>query len=113
MQISPKGKHGLVVAMQDQGSSNWFRANDLLSNLALHDGDGKEFSDWRLPTIRELNLMYNVYIVGNGANLNSNDYWSSTEYGNNYAWLHFFYLGYQDTSNKYDTNYSVRAVRAF
>ena len=61
IQISPNGKHGLVVAMQDQGSSTWYEANDLLSNPSNHDADGKEFSDWRLPTKRELNLMYDVY----------------------------------------------------
>ena len=68
--ISPDGKHGLVVAMQDQGSSDWYEANDLLSNPSNHDADGKEFSDWRLPTKRELNLMYVVYNNGNGASLN-------------------------------------------
>ena len=65
------GKHGLVVAMQDQGTSTWYEANDLLSNPSNHDADGKEFSDWRLPTKRELNLMYVVYSNGNGASLNS------------------------------------------
>ena len=71
IQISPNGKHGLVVAMQDQGTSTWYEANDLLSNPSNHDADGKEFSDWRLPTKRELNLMYVVYNNGNGASLNS------------------------------------------
>ena len=71
IQISPNGKHGLVVAMQDQGTSNWYEANDLLSNPSNHDADGKEFSDWRLPTKRELNLMYVVYNNGNGASLNA------------------------------------------
>ena len=43
IQISPNGKHGLVVAMQDQGVSTWYQANDLLSNPSNHDADGKEF----------------------------------------------------------------------
>ena len=86
IQISPNGKHGLVVAMQDQGSSTWYEANDLLSNPSNHDADGKEFSDWRLPTKRELNLMYVVYSDGNAANLNTTSYWSSTESRYNYAW---------------------------
>ena len=86
IQISPNGKHGLVVAMQDQGISTWYEANDLLSNPSNHDADGKEFSDWRLPTKRELNLMYVVYSNGNAASLNSDSYWSSTEYDYNSAW---------------------------
>ena len=112
IQISPNGNHGLVVAMQDQGTSNWYEANDLLSNASNHDADGKEFSDWRLPTRRELNLMYVVYNNGNGASLNSFYYWSSTEYGNDYAWEQGFSPGGQSTINKDYTN-SVRAVRAF
>jgi len=86
IQISPNGKHGLVVAMQDQGSSDWFEAHDLLSNPSNHDADGKEFSDWRLPTKKELNLMYVVYNNGGGASLNPIYYWSSTENDNSNAW---------------------------
>ena len=51
-------------------NSTWYEANDLLSNPSNHDADGKEFSDWRLPTKRELNLMYVVYNNGNAAILN-------------------------------------------
>ena len=55
------------------------RANDLLSNASNHDTNGAKFKDWRLPTKRELNLMYVVYSDGNDANLNATFYWSSTE----------------------------------
>ena len=113
IQISPNGKHGLVVAMQDQGSSTWYQANDLLSNPSNHDADGKEFSDWRLPTKRELNLMYVVYNSGNGASLNANYYWSSTEYDYYNAWEQYFGDGDQFYYTKdYMTDF-VRAVRAF
>jgi len=112
IQISPNGKHGLVVAMQDQGISNWYEANDLLSNPSNHDADGKEFSDWRLPTKRELNLMYVVYNNGNAAFLNANYYWSSTEFGYSFAWTQDFGNGDQTIYNKDITVY-VRAVRAF
>ena len=112
IQISPNGKHGLVVAMQDQGVSNWYEANDLLSNPSNHDADGKEFSDWRLPTRRELNLMYVVYTNGNGASLIANYYWSSTEYDNGGASEQYFPNGFQGPRAKEATN-NVRAVRAF
>ena len=69
--------------------------------------------DWRLPTKRELNLMYGVYIGGNGANLNSNVYWSSTENDGYNAWVQNFNYGRQVNLDKDTTNYSVRAVRAF
>ena len=112
IQISPNGKHGLVVAMQDQGFSNWYEASDILSNALNHDADGKEFSDWRLPTKRELNLMYVVFISGNAANFDSYYYWSSTENDYNRAWTQYFGNGNQGNGFKdYTTN--VRAVRAF
>jgi hypothetical protein len=106
------GKHGLVVAMQDQGSSNWYGANDLLSDANNHDVNGAKFMDWRLPTRRELNLMYGVYIGGNGANLNDYIYWSSTEHGYNNAWDQYFGNGDQYNGSKVYTD-DVRAVRAF
>ena len=112
IQISPNGKHGLVVAMQDQGGSTWYEANDLLSNPSNHDADGKEFSDWRLPTKRELNLMYVVYNNGNAAFLNANVYWSSTEDDISYAWVQNFSFGNQSSFYKLSTP-NVRAVRAF
>ena len=113
IQISPNGKHGLVVAMQDQGTSNWYEANDLLSNPSNHDADGKEFSDWRLPTKRELNLMYVVvYANGNGASLNANSYWSSTENELNNGWRQNFGFAIQNYYRK-DATFKVRAVRAF
>ena len=112
IQISPSGTHGLVVAMQDQGTSNWYEADDLLSNASNHDTDGAKFLDWRLPTKRELNLMYGVYTNGNGANLNDNYYWSSTEYDYDFAWYQNIYVGDQYANLKTSTLF-VRAVRAF
>jgi hypothetical protein len=107
------GKHGLVVAMQDQGYSDWYDANDLLSDANNHDVNGAKFMDWRLPTKRELNLMYGVYIGGNGANLNSFYYWSSTERNYDFAWNQDFNDGYQYGNFKYVHTFYVRAVRAF
>ena len=98
--------------MQDQGTSKWYEANDLLSNASNHDTNGAKFKDWRLPTKRELNLMYVVYNNGNGASLNANYYWSSTEFDGNNAWTQYFSNGGQGNTIKYGTAY-VRAVRAF
>ena len=98
--------------MQDQSYSNWYEADDLLSNAANHDTNGAKFKDWRLPTKRELNLMYGVYTNGNGASLNSYTYWSSTGTGSNYAWVHYFINGDQDDYYKINGR-NVRAVRAF
>ena len=114
LEVRDEGKHGLVVAMQDQGLSTWYNADDLLNNAASHDANGAKFMDWRLPTKRELNLMYPVYINGNLPNLTTGaDYWSSTENYFSHAWIsqyHYYGLQYIYDKNEY---YSVRAVRAF
>ena len=104
------GKHGLVVAMQNQGKSSWYEANDLLSDANNHDVNGAKFMDWRLPTKRELNLVYNqISNIGGFSNLY---YWSSTGYDSNLAWVQDFFDGTQANDSKYGTNF-VRAVRAF
>jgi len=101
-----------VVAMQNQGISNWYEADDLLSNASNHDIDGAKFKDWRLPTKRELNLMYGVFSGGNGASLPNVCYWSSTEGGSSGAWRQCFNNGVQGSNFKGGTG-NVRAVRAF
>jgi len=117
IEVNSDGTHVLVVAMQDQRISEWYEANDLLSNASNHDADGKEFSDWRLPTKRELSLMYVQRISIGGFDLSGQAptysfYWSSTEGDYSLALLQYFYYGYQDYYNKSYT-YNVRAVRAF
>ena len=112
IEVNSDGTHGLVVAMQDQGISSWYEANELLSNPSNHDTDGKEFLDWRIPTKRELNLMYVVYTNGNGAFFNIHYYWSSREYDSNGAWKQRFGDNAQSYDFK-DNAYYVRAVRAF
>jgi len=112
IEVNSDGTHGLVVAMQDQGTSNLYGANDLLSDASKHDTNGAKFKDWRLPTKRELNLMSLVYNNGNGASLNRTSYWSSTEYDYSHAWFQYFGTGTQNSRTKAVTIY-VRAVRAF
>ena len=113
IEIRNGGKHGLVVAMQDQGTSNWYEANNLLNNSSNHDTNGAKFMDWRLPTKRELNLIYVVYSGTNTANLNNAIYWSSTERGDNDAWGQNFGNSGSEYSNTESYTTNVRAVRSF
>jgi hypothetical protein len=72
-------------------------------------------TDWFLPSAKELNQMYlkkEILEAVAGFTAFSNYYWSSTEYGNNFAWIQFFNFGDQSYNYK-DTTFSVRAVRAF
>jgi hypothetical protein len=68
------------------------------------------YSDWYLPSKDELAVIYsNEGLIGGFAVAY---YWSSSEYYNSVAWFQAFSNGFQDFSNKSNTNY-VRAVRAF
>ena len=98
--------------MKDQGYDNWYNTNNLLNNPDNHDTDGAQFRDWRLPSKRELNLMYLSYLNGNPASLAGATYWSSSEFKYDYAWLHYFFSGQQDDANKVNP-YNIRAVRSF
>ena len=67
-------------------------------------GDG-----WRLPTKDELNILYeNMDKIGG---FTDEEYWSSTEGGEDFAWAQYFNYGRQNFSDKFNSN-SVRAVRA-
>jgi hypothetical protein len=112
IEVNADGTHGLVIAMKDQGTSYWYDANDLLSDSLNHDSDGAKYKDWRLPTRRELNLMYLDYNNGNDSNLTPSFYWSSTRSTSINAWRQQFFNGSQGTSSKASTAI-VRAVRAF
>ena len=63
---------------------------------------------WRLPNKDELNTLYlNKDKIGG---FSSFSYWSSTESGDNFAWLQDFANGYQSYDGKNITFY-VRAIR--
>jgi hypothetical protein len=82
-------------------------ASEICSNLSL----GGQ-SDWFLPSIAELNLMYkNLHQSGQGGFTSAN-YWSSSENGTSNAWSFGFGFGNAANYNKSTTLY-VRAVRAF
>jgi hypothetical protein len=68
------------------------------------------YSDWFLPSLDELNLIYeNLKCFGVGS-FTDRAYWSSTEYDANNAQRNLFSIGYQRYSHKLST-FSVRAVR--
>ncbi|MDA7730978.1 DUF1566 domain-containing protein, partial [Flavobacteriaceae bacterium] len=113
IEVRDGGKHGLAVAMQNQGLSNWYGTNELLNDPANHDDNGDKFMDWRLPTKRELNLIYvNYNSGGNGASLGGDSYYTSTLQDDNQYWYQFFHNGVQAYVGKPTPSY-VRAVRDF
>ena len=109
------GADGLAVGTGAQntidienGCTTSGTAADICSNLILGG-----FSDWFLPSIEELELMY--LNIGSGSNIGnfvSTKYWSSSEIDDIYAWNWEFMSGYQDYNSKSSNKY-VRAIRAF
>jgi hypothetical protein len=109
--VTTDGLHGYIAETQDQSSScTWYNAQDVISNPDNHSDNGKKFTDWRLPTKYELNLMRNARsTIGGIANVS---YWSSTEHDYSLAYIQDFGGGGADYFSKTLTVY-VRAVRAF
>lgn len=109
--VTPNGMHGLVAATQDQSAdSTWVDAPNVVSIPANYNAAGQNFTDWRLPTKNELNLLYGQRAVVGG--FSTDFYWSATEYGVGGAWDQFFPDGNQYSDLKTFT-FRVRAVRAF
>ena len=120
IEVGPDGKHGLVVALRDQSSLvSWYASNDVCSNAANHTTSGSNFKDWRLPTKRELNLMYTqksaidaAATANGGTAFATGYYWSSTELDGGDAWGQNFGNGGQYGDHEY-LSYYLRSVRAF
>ncbi len=71
------------------------------------------YTDWFLPSIDELDLMYKNLGKQGLVNFASTWYWSSSESYNYAAWTQNFAIGYQSGNHGKSNTYRVRAVRAF
>ena len=141
-------EHGLIVALTDQSISQaWSNVTsaeigtsaqsswDGLSNSnsivgqAGHTSSAAKLcldlvsggqSDWYLPSIQELNMLWNNYYtvtralsqISGATQLSNSVYWSSSESSSNDAWYFSFGGGDAYVGIKYYTG-CVRAVRAF
>jgi hypothetical protein len=89
------------------GAATWSNALILARN---YQGGG--YSDWRLPSKEELNLVYQNLRAKNIGNLGDSSHWSSSEGSVYVSWNQRFSDGSQYSSYK-DSTSSVRVVRAF
>ena len=144
--LDPSGCHGLVAAPTDQSTGAQWYNGSYIDTRAYGSGlfEGKYntvminayqggstsaaaicgslmlggYDDWYLPSIEELNKMYqnigqgNALGLGNVGGFAVNFYWSSTELDIFTAWIQNFSNGFQNFTNK-NSNLYVRAVRAF
>ena len=76
------------------------------------DYKGGGFSDWRLPSKDELNLIYQNLQKSGLVNIGSGRFWSSSDAGGINGWVQRFRDGAQDFVPKLAVN-GVRAIRAF
>jgi sugar lactone lactonase YvrE len=82
-------KNGLIVASQNQYSTpyvapthdplgEWLVSFSYLNNPAKHDADGKNFVDWRFPTMTELMLIGTSKVINANTVDTINRYWTSS-----------------------------------
>ena len=111
--LTPDSKHGLVAETIDQSiSCKWYDAQDSISVASKHSTNGKNFTDWRLPTKNELNLIYNAKTaIGGFAQFTL--YWCSSEYYYAVANTQDFSSGLQTSIDKNQPYCNVRAIRSF
>ncbi len=135
--VDASGQHGLIASEKDQKKAKWYNGAFKIckaSGTAVGTGQANTtaivavqgtgtyaasvcdalelngFSDWFLPSKDELNLLRaQRAVVGGFDNLS---YWSSSEYGIDYAWGQNFRSGAQDYGNK-NSAPAFRAIRAF
>jgi hypothetical protein len=89
----------------------------IASRLAA-DSTAEGFTDWFIPSIAELTLIYNNLKVNSLSNLQSWNYWSSTQgttsaYGKYWWFGNGAVSGQTDKNNSAGSNMYVRPIRAF
>ena len=111
--------HGLVATMEEFEPMNWESANTLAANYNIG-----VYEDWYMPSLDELNEMYNTIGPG-GPNGNIGNfaeteylYWSSTpsySYFNNGNYTGVYFDDQGQSNNSLDVNLSlrVRPIRSF
>lgn len=110
--VNPDGLHGLIAETRDQSfSSSWYEAQEIINSSINHSALGKNFSDWRLPTKNELDLMFLQRKLLGG--FIESGYWSTTEGQTpGSAWYLDFHSGAHYEGEAYGSLY-IRAVREF
>ena len=110
--------HGLVVSLFDLPDSNWLDAKNACDELILNG-----YSDWRLPSIEELEIINKElyqFGLGNFKRQNEPTYWSIAEYSDG----EYYAMGYLMSElkvrqlrvhqiSKENEEIAVRAVRLF
>jgi uncharacterized protein DUF1566 len=100
--------HGLIVATSDLGKQDWENAMRVCEELELNG-----YSDWRLPTREELDILYTILKLKGIGDFEDVSYWSSSELNSYYAYRQNFKTGRTDRQGNKSKQQFVRAVRVF
>ena len=107
--VTPDGKHGKIVNLNDFSKLTWSEAKSACRNL----GNG-----WRLPSKAELLMIYelkyklNSVLIAVGNEFVDAWYWSADEDNSDCAWFVIMNNGLTLNRSKFNRIY-VRAVSAF
>ena len=114
--LSPSGKHGIVVADQFQVlDSNWYKRTKNINNPDFHDENGGEFFDWRIPSMQELQWIYDQQSSSGSSSESpfTNGVWSSVESDFGYAAAYDLVIGGGVYKAKNIDDLNILPVRAF
>ena len=100
----------IALMAQEKNITFDMQVSDILKKQV--DESEEEPSNWRLPTIDELNIMYENLHREDIGNFEDDYYWSSTDYSYSDAKIQSFLTGGQSLELKTETVF-VRIVRSF
>jgi len=103
---------GKIIVLLNTPVAETGRAAQICDNLSIEVG-GVIYDDWFLPSLDELNLMYENLAQKGIGSFTSDHYWCSSEYDASFAWNQGFDDGYQGWNSKNGGGIRVRAIRAF
>lgn len=98
---------GGIIMSSTQFNATWSETFNIVDEINY---TAEKFSDWRVPNIDELNLAWVNREKLSGLDMDSGDYWSSTEHPEGGAWFQNFSNGKQ-SFDRYPARYKFRPVR--
>lgn len=114
--VAPNGQHGLIAEIQDQATEirGWLELSAYFGDPQYLSSEGKNYTDWRLPTYSELQMLYAVKdIVGGFSTKDRNCYITQILLGST-ATIPYcevsFKTGEQD---EWARLFSIRVIRSF
>lgn len=137
--IDATSSHGLIAAPSDQSTGTiWGCSGTSIAGTSTSVGTGSAnttaiilgcsptsiaarlcynlvlsgFSDWYLPSLSELGLMYTNLKALNLGGFTNTYYWSSSQYSSTYGYLQSFSVNSYAVGSK-SSAYRVRAIRSF